>query len=66
MGEVMRLEIVPDRLDVIQFGCVFWQPLDGEPVSASGEGRELLLAGMDRPIVLDSTTGLVGLPGMGP
>ena len=31
MGQMACLEIVPDNLDVVEFGCVFWQPLDGEP-----------------------------------
>ena len=29
VGEIVRFEIVPDNLDVVEFGCVFWQPLDG-------------------------------------
>jgi len=34
MGEVMRLEIAPDGFDVVEFGSVFGQPLDREPVRA--------------------------------
>jgi hypothetical protein len=34
MGEVMRLEIMPNDFNVIEFGRVFWQPLDGEPMGA--------------------------------
>ena len=34
MGQMVRLEIVPDNLDVVELGCVFWQPLGGEPVFA--------------------------------
>jgi hypothetical protein len=34
MGEVMRLEVVPDNFDVIELWGVFWQPLDSEPVRA--------------------------------
>src|SRR6202020_1450213 len=30
VGEVMGLEVAPDRLDVIEFGRVFRQPLDSE------------------------------------
>jgi len=66
MREVMRLQIVPDDLDVIQFGRVFGRPLDGEPMCASGEGCERELADVDRPIVLDKHNGLAGRPGMGP
>ena len=25
MGQMVRLEIVPDNLDVVEFGCVFWR-----------------------------------------
>ena len=32
VGEVMGVKIAPDRLDFIEFGGVFRQPLDGEPV----------------------------------
>ncbi len=53
MSEMMRLEVVPDDFDVIEFRCVFGQPLDCEPVCASGEGCEREFADMDRPIVLD-------------
>src|SRR5208282_6477256 len=38
MGQMVRLEIVPDNLDVVELGCVFWQPLDGEPVFARLDG----------------------------
>src|ERR1700690_2725802 len=38
MGQMACLEIVPDNLDVVEFGCVFWQPLDGEPVFARLDG----------------------------
>ena len=53
VGEVMGLEIAPDRLDFIEFGGVFRQPLDGEPVCAGGQGGERAFAGVDRTIVLD-------------
>jgi hypothetical protein len=39
MGEVVRLEIMPDDLDVSEFGRVFGQPLNGEPVCSGGERR---------------------------
>ena len=38
VGEVIGLKIAPDRLDFIEFGGVFRQPLDGEPVCAGGQG----------------------------
>ena len=53
MGQMACLEIVPDNLDVVEFGCVFWQPLDGEPVFARLDGFKSELADMDRPVVLD-------------
>src|SRR5271169_3201529 len=53
VGEVMGLKIAPDRLDVVEFGGVFRQPLDGEPVCAGGQGGERAFAGVDRTIVLD-------------
>ena len=53
MGEVMRLEIVPDDLDVIEFGRVFGQPFNGEPVCPGGERRSRKLADVDWSIVLD-------------
>ena len=39
MGEVVRLEIVPNDLNIIEFGRVFGQPLNGEPVCPGGECR---------------------------
>ena len=53
VGEMMRLEVAPDEFDVVEFGRVFGQPFDGEPVRASGEGGQRELADVDRPIVLD-------------
>ena len=44
MGQMVRLEIVPDNLDVVELGCVFWQPLDGEPVFARLDGFKSELA----------------------
>ena len=53
MGQMACFEIVPDNLDVVEFGCVFWQPLDGQPVFARLDGFKSELADMDRPVVLD-------------
>ena len=39
MGQLICLQIVPNDLDVVQFRGIFWQPLDREPVRASGKGR---------------------------
>ena len=53
MGEMMRLEVVPDDLNVVEFGRIFGQPFDRDPVRAGGKGRHRSLARMDRPIVLN-------------
>src|ERR1700690_1855815 len=53
MGEVMGLEVAPDRLDVVEFGCVLGQPFNGQPVRPGGQSGERALAGVDRTIVLD-------------
>ena len=53
VGEMMRLEVAPDGLDVVQFGRVFGQPFDGEPMGAGGQRRHREFAGVDGAIVLD-------------
>ena len=63
--EVIGLEMVPNYFDVVEFGRVFGQPLDGEPVRASGQSGERALAGMDRAIVLDQHDRLGLPPGLG-
>ncbi len=65
VGEIVRFEIVPDNLDVVEFGRVFWQPLDGEPMLARFEGGKGELADMDRSIVLDQHDRLHGSSGLG-
>ncbi len=65
VGEVMGLKIAPDRLDVVEFGRVFRQPLDGEPVCAGGQGGERAFAGVDRTIVLDQHDRFGLSPGAG-
>ena len=64
VGEVMALEVAPDRLDVVEFGRVFRQPFDGQPVRPGGECGEGELAGMDRAIVLDQDDRLGLSPGL--
>jgi hypothetical protein len=64
VGEVMGLKIAPDWLDFVEFRGVFWQPLDGEPVCADGQGGERAFAGMDRTIVLDQHDWLGLSPGL--
>src|ERR1700723_1794514 len=53
VGEVMGLEVAPDRLDVIEFGRVFRQSLDSGPAGASRQRGKRAFAGVDRTIVLD-------------
>ena len=66
VGEVMGLKIAPDRLDFIEFGGVFRQRLDGEPVCpAARAARERLLVWIG-PLSSTSTTGLACRPGCGP
>src|SRR5271165_1275700 len=64
-GEVMRLEVVPDDFDIVEFWGVFGQPLDGEPVRASGKRCERALADVVRPVVLDEHDRLGGPAGFG-
>src|ERR1700736_3842577 len=61
---VKGLKIAPDRLDFIEFGGVFRQPLDGEPMCAGGQGGERAFAGVDRTIVLDQHDRLGLSPGL--
>jgi hypothetical protein len=63
VGEMMSLEVTPDHLDVIEFGRIFRQPLDGEPMGSLGERRQRRLADVDRPLSSTMTTGLIGIPG---
>ena len=50
---------------LVEFGRVFWQPLDGEPMLARFEGGKGELADMDRSIVLDQHDRLHGSSGLG-
>ena len=65
MREMVRLEVVSDHLDVVQFGGILGQPLDGKPVRPGGQRRQGELAGMDWTIVLDQHHRLGGLTGLG-
>ncbi len=65
MGEMTRLEVVPDYLTVIELWRVFGQPLDGQPVLARIERRQGDFADMDRPIILDQHDGYCHAPGLG-
>src|SRR5690349_20675560 len=64
IGEIMLLEIAPASLDVVQFGSIFRQPLDGEP-GGCGEGTGSQLAAVDRPIVENRDQGSGAFGGAG-
>jgi hypothetical protein len=50
VGELMLLEVAPASFDIVQFGSVFGQPLEGEP-GALGERLCCQLASVDRSVV---------------
>ena len=65
MGEEVPLQVAPDVFDVVQFGGVLGLPFDAQPGPGLERGARRL-AGMDRAVVEESTTGLVCRPGRGP
>jgi hypothetical protein len=40
MGELIRVQVVPDDPDVVRFRCIFRQTLDREPVCNNDKGRK--------------------------
>ena len=64
VGEMAGFEIAPDDFDVVEFGSVFGQPLDDEPVGAFGERRQRRLAEMDRVVVEHENDRLKGRAGL--
>ena len=66
VGEIVRFEIVPDNLDVVEFGRVFWQPLDGEPMLRASRAARASLLRWIGPLSSTSTTGFMARPGWGP
>ncbi len=58
VGEMMPLQIAPDFFDVVEFGGVFRQPLDRQPVRPLGERGACRLAGVDRAVVEREDGGL--------
>ena len=65
MREVMAFEVAPDPFDVIEFGRVFRQPFDGEPVRVGCKRRVRRLTDMDRAVVEDDNNGVDALAGLG-
>jgi hypothetical protein len=51
MGEIVGFEVSPDGFDVVEFGRVFGQLLNAEPMVAGGQRGLGGLAGMDRAVV---------------
>ena len=66
VGEIVRFEIVPDNLDVVEFGRVFRQPLDGEPMLARSRAARASLLTWIGPLSSTSATGFMARPGWGP
>ena len=58
VSKMKGLEIVPDDLDVVEFGGVLGQPLDGEPMGSGRECGQGRLADVDRAIVEHDHDGL--------
>ena len=57
IGELILLEVAPASLDVIQLGCVFRQPFEGQP-GARGERLCCQLAGVIGPLSRTAISGL--------
>ena len=65
MGKKVGLEVSPDGFDIVEFGRVFGQPLDAQPMGARGQRGLGRLAGMDRAVVEDDYDGPLALTGLG-
>jgi hypothetical protein len=65
MSEMMGFEVAPHCFDVIEFGRVFGQPLDAEPMGAGGERGPGRLAGMDQAVIENDDHGALTLTGFG-
>jgi hypothetical protein len=58
VGEVIGLKVMPDRLDIIEFGSIFGQPFNGEPMGAGRQRRLRGLADMDWTVIEHHNDGL--------
>ena len=65
MGEIEGFEVMPDHFDVVEFGRIFRQPFDGEPVVADCQRRPRRLADVDRTVVEHDDDGLRPHAGFG-
>ena len=55
------LEFAPHDLDVVEFGGIFGEPFDGEPVRAGGECGAGRLADVDRAVIENNDDRLGGI-----
>jgi hypothetical protein len=62
VSEMMGFQVAPDSFDVVEFGRVFRQPFDDEPVCARCERGPCRLAGVDRSVVEHNDGGLDARP----
>src|SRR3954452_5939924 len=65
MGEVMPLQVAPDRFDVVELGSIFRTPSVPEPVGALGERGACRLAGVNRAVVENEPERLDRSPELG-
>ena len=66
VGEVMGLEVAPDRLDVIEFGRVFGSHSTVSQCARAASAASERLLGWIGPLSSTSTTGLACRPVCGP
>jgi len=53
VSEMIGFEVAPGIFDLIEFGRIFRQPLNSEPVSARGKRRLCHFADVDGAVVED-------------
>jgi hypothetical protein len=63
-GEVVGFQVSPDGFDVVEFGGVFGQPLNVQPMEAGGQGRARELSGVNGAVIEDQ--GVARRLGWGP
>ena len=66
MGEMVRLEIVPDNLDVVELGCVFGSHSTVSRCLRASMALRVSLLTWIGPLSSTSTTGFIARPGWGP
>ena len=63
MGQMARLEIVPDNLDVVEFGCVFGSHSTVSQCLRASMALRVSLLTWIGPLSSTSTTGFIARPG---